>query len=147
MRFYRHWRNLVPLTPQEKLAYVLVRVQEKMKTARVSKRLKKVLCTMYLAIGRPLPLFLRSFYILQIYRQAVYVPQRYTGRALLIKGEKRSYHPHFDWRELIVGELEMQEVSCNHSDIIKEEFIQCWAETLKMSLHKAQLRERASCPA
>jgi amino acid adenylation domain-containing protein len=136
----RHWRNLATLGRQEKLAYVLVRVQGKIKA---SKMLRKVLCKMYVSLGYPLPLFLRSPYIIDIYRKAApaYVPQPYARRVLLFKGEKRGYDPRLDWQMLLVGELEMHEVPGNHLDMTKELYIQVWAPLLKACLDKAQARK------
>jgi aspartate racemase len=138
----RHWRHLAALGLHEKLAYILVRVQGKV---HASKLLKKVLCKGYVSLGYPLPSSLRSPYILAIYHQAVqdYVPQPYPGWVILFKGATRSYDSLFDWQKLIVGELEMHEVPGAHLDITKEPYIQCWAETLKACLDKAQLRETA----
>jgi thioesterase domain-containing protein len=94
-------------------------------------------------IGYPLPPSLRSPYILAIYHHAAqdYIPQPYAGRVILFKGKTRAYDPLFDWQTLIVGELEMHEVPGEHLDMIKEPYIQFWAETLNTCLHKAQSRE------
>jgi hypothetical protein len=44
----RHLRTLASLGPQEKPAYVLVRVQGKIKASKI---LKKILCTVYVSIA------------------------------------------------------------------------------------------------
>ncbi len=137
---HHHLRNLALLGPQEKLAYVLVRVKGRIKSKITGKILKKVLCKVYLSMGRSIPPSLRSPYILDIYRRAglKYVAQPYPGRVILFKAEKRSYHPLFDWPKLIVGELETHQVPGDHLDLREEPYIHFWAEPLRACLHKAQ---------
>jgi thioesterase domain-containing protein len=133
----RHWRHLAALEFQEKLAYILVRVKGKITE---SKMLKKVLSKVYVSLGHHLPPSLRSPYILDIYRKAThdYSPQSYQGRVILFKSETCSSDPLLDWQKLIVGELEMHELPGEHLDMIKEQYIPVWAETLQACLHKAQ---------
>jgi thioesterase domain-containing protein/acyl carrier protein len=150
----RHLRNLALLGPQEKLAYVLVKVKDRSKSkimhmiTRTSKILKKVLCKVYLSMGRSIPPSLRSPYILDIYRQARrnYVPQLYPGRAIYFKAEKRSSDQQLNWGRLIAGGLEAYEMPGDHVDMIKEPNAHFWAEKLKACLYKAQSKEASRQP-
>ncbi len=137
---HRHLRNLALLGPQEKLAYVLVRVKDRIKSKITGKILKKVLCKVYLSMGRSIPPSLRSPYILDIYRQARrnYVPQLYPGRAIYFKSEKRSSDHQLNWGRLIAGGLEAYEVPGDHLDLCEKPYIHFWAEPLRACLHKAQ---------
>jgi len=139
---HRHLCNLAPLGAQEKLAYILVRVRGKIteKTARISKILKKPVSKLCLAMGRRLPLSLRSYYILDIYFRARrnYVPQLYRGMAVYIKSEKRSSDHQLNWSRLFTGGLEVHEIPGDHLDLVKEPCVRVWAEKLKDVLQTAQ---------
>jgi len=88
-KVHRHMRNVAVLGAQEKLVYILVRVRGKIteRTARIGAILKKGVSKVCLAMGCPLPLLVRSYYILDIYGKAHrnYVPQLYAGSAIYIK--------------------------------------------------------------
>ena len=149
---HRHLRNLALPGPQEKLAYVLVRVKGTIKgkikerTERINKILKKAVCKICLVMDRPIPFSLRSAYILDIYYQARrnYVPQLYPGRAIYFKSEKRSSDHQLNWGRLIAGGLESYEAPGDHVDMIKQPNAHFWAEKLKACLYKVQSKE-ASC--
>src|SRR5262249_22246415 len=129
---YRHVHNLASLGLQEKLAYILVRLQGQIqyRAVMVSTFLKKILCMGYLTMNYPLPPSLRSLYILDIYRQAmkIYMPQVYAGRVILFTGKECAHHDQVNWQKLLVGDPEIHEIPGNHLDISKEPHIQVWAE-------------------
>src|SRR3970282_253346 len=137
-------RNLAPLAAHEKLAYILVRARGKIteRTARVSKIFKKLLCKLYSAMGRAIPLFLRSAYILDIYGEALrnYVPQPYPGPAIWFKAKKRFHDPRLDWNRLLSGKLDVYELPGDHLELVQESYVRLWAEKLKDALQRAQLR-------
>jgi thioesterase domain-containing protein len=137
-----HLRNLAPLGAQEKLAYMAVRVRAKIteRTARINKIFKKVACKVYIAMGYPLPPFLRSPYILDVYQRALqnYLPQPYPGSAIYIKSEKRSSDHRLNWTSLIAAGLEVHEVLGDHMDVVKEPYANVWAKKLRIWLDTAQ---------
>jgi amino acid adenylation domain-containing protein len=135
---YRHLHNLALLRLQEKLTYVLERVNGKIVSTQPVA--KKVACKVYLGMGCLLPVCLRSFYILEVYHQATraYVPQSYPGRVILFKGEERPNDYRLNWERLVAGGLEIHEVTGNHVDMLREPHIQVWAEQLRDHLHKGQ---------
>ena len=51
-----------------------------------------------------------------------YVPQRYPGRAIYIKGEMRPSAHLLAWSRLVDQGLEVQVVPGNHADVIKEPY-------------------------
>ena len=137
----RHLRNLARLGALEKLAYVLVRVRQKITEmpGRIRKIPKNGVCKIYLAMGCPLPLSLRSYYILEIYDNAHrnYVPQFYPGVAVYIKSEKRASDHQLNYERAIAGGLEVHEIPGGHLDLIQEPYVRVWAEKLKDALQKA----------
>jgi oxalate---CoA ligase len=147
-KVHRSLHNLALLGPQDKLAYVLVRVKGTIKdkikerTERINKILKKAVCKICLVMDRPIPFSLRSAYILDIYYQARrnYVPQLYPGRAIYFKSEKRSSDHRLNWDRLIAGGLEVYEVPGDHMEIIKKENAEVWAKRLKSCLSAAQAK-------
>ena len=144
--FRRHWRHLARMGTPEKLAYVLIRVKWKVVNQvqrlirPINKILRKIVWKVYLARRRPLPPSLRSPCVLDIYHRArlKYLPQRYPGRALYIKGEMRPSAHLLAWSRLVAEGLEIQVVPGNHADVIKEPYAHLWAEKLKACLRAAQ---------
>jgi thioesterase domain-containing protein len=143
---YRHLHNVDVLqTQRAKLAYILVRVMGTIKgkinekTARIRKILKKGVCKVYLAVGRRIPLSLRSFYILEIYYKARrnYKPRLYPGAVIYVKSENRSTEHRLNWAKLIAGGLEIHEIPVDHLDLTKESAVRVWADPLITGLQRA----------
>ncbi len=139
-------RHLGQVGALEKLTYVSSRVKWKVNDEiqqlmrPINKILKKVVWKAYLAKGRRIPLSLRSPYILDIYHQArsKYVPKRYPGRAIYIKGEANSVDHVGAWSRLMIEGMEVYEITGDHADVIKEPHAHLWAEKLKTWLRDAQ---------
>jgi len=142
----RHLRNLAPLGAHEKLAYILVRVRGIVKgkiekaAVMVSKTFKQTVCKLYPAVGCPIPISLRNYYVLDIYYRAEqnYLPQPYPGMGLYIACEKRSADHQLNWARVITGGLEVHEISADHPDLVKQPHVRHWAEKLKEALQRAQ---------
>jgi len=145
-RMRRHYRNLAALGNEKKLAYFWVRGKGIIKAkiwdekTRISENLKKALWKVCLALGRPLPVSVRSPYILNIYRRALrnYVPRQYTGRVVLFKGESRADNYLRHWRKYLLGEITIHDLPGNHMQLREEPYIHLWAEKLKACLEEAQ---------
>jgi thioesterase domain-containing protein len=140
----RHLRNLVMLRPRDKLVYILVRIGAKIKErtpriSKISRTSKRILCKFYPAMGRSIPLFLRSDYILDMYGGALrsYVPQPYPGPPICFTA-KCSHDPRLDWGRLLTGELAVYELPGDHLDLVSESYVRLWAEKLKDALQRAQ---------
>jgi len=149
---HRHFRNLALLGRREKFTYLRMRVTGIMKgkidemRAKISKILGKIICNGYLLIGHPIPISLRSSYILDIYSQARqnYVPVPYSGRATYIKSEKRSDAHRLKWNKLFVEGMDLYEIPGDHVDLTQEHYVSVWAEHLKSCLRMAQTIKSAA---
>jgi aspartate racemase len=143
--FARHSCTLALLGPREKLAYVLERVEGKLKKRlkRIERTIKKIACRLSLGIGGRVPSALRMFYFLEAGGQAAqkYVPHVYAGRVILFQSQDCSPDLQLDWGRLATEGLEVYEVSGGHLDIIRGPHIQilgaklgtCLSETRQQS--------------
>ena len=138
---YRHLRNLAPLRPQEKLSYLLVRITGKLKetTRNIMNILKNPACKVYIGLSYPLPIALRSCYILNIYQQARrnYISEAYRGQLVIFKAAEESRDLR-GWEKLASGGLEIHEVPGDHLNVLREPHVQVWAAQLRACLQRAQ---------
>jgi len=104
--------------------------------------IKPMLMRTALAFGMRLPVFLRSTYIFTVYGRALgeYVPRPYTGPALLLKGDTRTYRLNADWPQLLTGPSQLFTVEAEHLQMPDGRYIPLWAEPLKGALVEAQQR-------
>lgn len=127
----RHFRELAPLGPQEKLSYALVRVKHRIIGLRgkFSWLARKVLCE---AFGCPLPLAHRTHYLATIYQRAarVYVPKRHRGPVILFKTQGRYRDRELGWGKHLAEGLEIHDLETDHDNVFKEPYIQTFAEKL-----------------
>ena len=144
----RHFRNLGMLGPKKRIAYILAKTKRKITgtaltlSAPLRKMLKTVVCKIYLKSGYPLPLSLRSFYILEIYRRALkkYVPKAYDGGTCHLHVQKNPGDSKI-WKKLALRGIESQEVGGSHSEVLNEPYLKTWAEELKDQLDRTQSRD------
>jgi hypothetical protein len=112
-------------------------------SAPFRKMFKIAACKAYLGFGYPLPLSLRSFYILGVYVQALknYVPKVYAGRLILFitQGNFRASQM---WKKLALQGIESHQLHGDHTGVLNEPYMQAWAEQLKDQLDRAQSRDR-----
>ena len=111
-------------------------------SAPLRKMLKTVACKIYLKFGYPLPLSLRSFYILEIYRRALkkYVPKAFDGALVIFMSEDNLGDSKI-WKKLALRGIESQEVAGSHSEVLNEPYLKTWAEELKDQLDRTQSRD------
>ncbi len=135
----RHIRELAPLGPQEKLSYALVRVKNRIMEfqRKTSWFARRVLCE---SLGYPLPLALRAHYLWTIYQRAarVYAPKLYRGPVILFKTQGRYRDGELGWGKHIVEQLEINELDTDHDNVLKEPYVQIFAERLKARLSEAR---------
>jgi aspartate racemase len=100
---------------------------------------KTAACKLYLGFGYPLPLSLRHFYILGVYRQALknYVPKVYAGRLIIFLPEGNLRASQI-WKKLALRGIEIHEVHGSHAGVLDEPYVKAWAEQLKDQLDRAQ---------
>ncbi len=103
----------------------------------VRKRSQALASRMYLALGLVLPDRLRSQYILDVYFSALdgYRPAVYTGHVVLFRGKRT-------WAPILLGRVDVHEVSGSHTDILQEAQVNAWAPILKPYLLQAQAATR-----
>jgi aspartate racemase len=141
-RLHRYVRTLKALEPRQKVTYVVGGIKRRFKE-RIFNPAKKIAqksaCRFYFGIGYPLPVGLRSPYILDVYDQAVggYVPNIHTGRVIVFKPTGDSVSPE-RWESFAVAGLEVYEVPGKHTDVVnKESHVALWARQLRTSLESA----------
>src|SRR4029453_15571739 len=88
--------------------------------------------------GYPIPLSLRSFYILALYQQAIraYKPYVYPGRILLLQSTEKTSEPQARWEAPGAGGVESHVVPGDHQTILHEPQIKVWATLLGLQLEK-----------
>jgi oxalate---CoA ligase len=138
--------NLRQLELKEWLAYLLER--GKIGKARAETRLKKMVCKLYLGLGRPLPPAFREMQETTRSRLNPYIPRNYPGKIILFRPSqqpKSCYHL-FDmgWSGLAAGGLKIYEVPGRFGAIITEPNVQVMAERLQLCLQTAQTALRSN---
>lgn len=70
-----------------------------------------------------------------------YVPQVYSGRAILFRSESQSLYtdryPELGWRDLVAGGIEIQDIPGTHMTLIKEPHVRVLAEKLQFWIDNA----------
>jgi len=141
----RHLRTLAQLCPEEGLNYVWARMCGSAYGGILSlkcfakKIAMKAACRIYLAMRRPLPIFLHETYLLELYQRArqAYVPKAYAGRITIFKAERDSREVS-GWKTIAAEGVEIHEVPGDHDSVLNTPCGSAWAELLKNSLTKAQ---------
>jgi acyl carrier protein len=142
-KLHRYVRTLKAREPRHRLAYVVAGITGKIKENVLFPAMKivnKAACKFYLGIGYPLPIALRSYYILDVYAHAVsgYEPDIYPGRVIVFKPAEESISVQL-WETLAGHGLEVYEVPGQHGDVVnKETHVRLWAEQLKNCLERAR---------
>jgi thioesterase domain-containing protein len=141
-------RTLKTLEPRQKVTYIFSGVKRKIEENFLHPAktfTQKIACRLYVGLGYPLPVGLRSRYILEVYDQAVsrYVPGIYSGRVIVFEPAEDFVDPR-GWEGLAVDGLEVHEVPGSHCDVVtKEDHVRVWAGQLKAHLASAQSSVRA----
>src|SRR5262249_48684474 len=99
-----------------------------------------------LGMGLRMPAFVRSPYILDVYKKARknYVPQRYDGQVLLFQTKSRSSKWRQDWQEILQGGFETHELEGDHMELRQGSQVHLWAAILRDSLLRAQTDARTN---
>jgi thioesterase domain-containing protein len=131
VRAFRHLNNLLRLKLKEKLTYVKQRLISKSN------------------VDNTLPLFQGNnespLHEAHLKANRDYVPQVYSGRAILFRSEPLegwlewwSVDPQLGWGGLFTEGLEVHEVPGNHVNMFSEPYVRVLAEKLQASLDQAQ---------
>jgi hypothetical protein len=112
-------------------------------TLPVEETIKIAICNAYRYLGRPLPLSLRGFYLMDIYIKAIesYTPELYRGRLTLCHSDKVLYCRQSEVSCLARGGAEAYEVpGAGHENIVEEPHVKVWAQYLKMCLDQVHAK-------
>ncbi|MFH2064712.1 MAG: amino acid adenylation domain-containing protein [Pseudomonadota bacterium] len=104
-------------------------------------KIKLMVCLLFRGMGLSVPLKLRNFYSLQMYKRIskYYMPQSYKGKAFLIKSTLDFHQTESFWQNYITEDLEIHEVPGRHLDMFKDPYAhQILAQEFKKCLNKAQ---------
>ncbi|HWO41818.1 MAG TPA: amino acid adenylation domain-containing protein [Candidatus Eisenbacteria bacterium] len=140
-RVSRHSQALKARGPKERLTYLIERSGAKLKQcpAIIKRVARQAVCRTYLALGRPIPSSLRSFYILGVYGRAMenYLPKKYPGELIVFNAARSTNHPE-RWAALAGGGFRFHTAPGNHQEVLREHCARAWAEQLKVYLERAQ---------
>ena len=139
-------RVIASLRPGEKWCYVLKKTQERavqaMRLARdlVQNIAQEVTLKTSLMLGVPIPVALRSSYILEIYDNAIssYTTRRYEGNVVLFSGHSYSQSLRRQWFDLYGAELKIHEMQGDHHTVLEEPNVGIWAKELKTCLDRRE---------
>jgi thioesterase domain-containing protein/aryl carrier-like protein len=136
----RHRQRVVGLPLSEQAAYIWARavqwVGQILKIQTTAERSKTVVYKCCFMLDRPVPVFARSRYILDVYKRARegWEPKPYGGRTILFKGAARRYESVGDWEQLLTGDLQVHVVNATHTELRENPHVGLWAEQLKAAL-------------
>lgn len=82
--------------------------------------------SIFRALGKPLPVSIRNFHIIDTYDRAVirYKTKSYAGRVTQIKTHGSPGSADMGWAELVTGELLLRDCVGDHYSMIKEPHVQ-----------------------
>jgi thioesterase domain-containing protein len=138
-----HFGQLARLGVRDRINYFRVRAESRVHTAIgriLSPTVKALVCKACLRLHWRLPAFVRTFYILGIYRNALerYAPSPFHGRAVYFKSTTRWRAHQESWSRVTAGGLVVHEVPGDHTTIIRQENARPWAERLAQCIAEAQ---------
>ena len=144
----RHVDEVSTLSLTDTLAYVRVRAADRLRRIAhgFTHPTKSVVCRWHVWTGRRIPLSLRIFYVLQIYRNArrKYVARPYAGDMVYIQCAAHSGGQIARWRSVIGGSMQLCDVPGDHVAIVREPFATLWVETLKTRLDAVRAAARSN---
>ncbi|AFZ07951.1 amino acid adenylation domain protein [Oscillatoria nigro-viridis PCC 7112] len=104
----------------------------------------RILCNLYRAVGRPLPIYLENFTHRELNHQALknYVGGVYPGRASIFKAvesaEASGADRELGWGGVITGGIEVHEIPSNHLGMLKEPHVRILGEKLQAAVDRFQ---------
>jgi aspartate racemase len=145
-RVINQGRTLETLNFKEKLTYLSQKTFQKIKSKvnykYIAYVMKIIICSVYVRLGRPLPLSFRNYYLYTYNSTRAlqsYVPEVYPGKAVLFFSDKILSRSYEEWNSLITGGIEIYKVpGAGHLDILREPYVGIWAKQLSDHLKKAR---------
>ncbi|MEG4939661.1 amino acid adenylation domain-containing protein [Microcoleus sp. F4-D5] len=105
---------------------------------------RRILCKLYRAIGRPLPIYLENFSHAELNNHALrhYVAGVYPGRASIFKAVESAAASGADrelgWGEVVKGGIEVYDIPSDHLGMLKEPHVQILGEKLQAAVDRFQ---------
>ena len=102
--------------------------------------IQKVVYKTYLWLGFPIPVSLRSRYILEIYARATksYTVKVYSGDMILFFGHDYPQHLRMDWSKRSTGSVRMHNLPGDHVGVLDDINVKVWAERLASYLESLE---------
>ena len=124
--------------PTRDAAYLITRTENMIKrririiVSLVCRVARRIIINSALKWGRPIPVGLRSSYILDVYDDAIryYCPTLYRGQIIIVKAAEDNRNPE-TWSHLAGKGVEIHIVPGNHQNILREPYVGAWLEKLK----------------
>jgi thioesterase domain-containing protein len=145
--YRRHLHVLSSLQPIDKWNYLQVRVGAKVKeTVRwafepVKRIIRRIVCKVSIRFGHPIPVIMRSPYILEIYRKAIrrYEVQPLNENIVLFVTHDFPENLRINWSVRSTGSVTIHEVPGDHTSVLDDIQVKVWAEKLKSCLDAARV--------
>jgi aspartate racemase len=137
LRSDNHWDNLPSRVIGRMTGHLL-------NLAGSAKRATQIIiCKMCERFAVPIPVSLRSLYILEIYRQAIqdYVPRPFQGNMVLFFGEDVPRHRQVHWCKQSTGSVAIHYVPGDHTTVLQEMNVKVWAGHLATCLEALELEQ------
>jgi thioesterase domain-containing protein len=105
-----------------------------------NKSTRKFICNACIKHKRPIPVVLRTEYIINIYRDAIrrYRPAPYKGHTLMISSSSALREPGNNWYIENTKDIRVCELQGDHDNIVKKPLSKIWAQKLKEELEQSQ---------
>ena len=105
----------------------------------VLKPLKRFLTRWHLRRGRPVPLWLRSFYLIDIYDHAAmaYQPRPYDGRLTVFRAQEAWGPSDLGWQATCGRKVDVEVVPGDHYSMIQEPQVEQLSKKLDCALRAA----------
>jgi thioesterase domain-containing protein len=141
-RLPRHWKALKQREPNERLAYIGEKISLIVGQAR--RVFWRILYQSFL-LDRPILVTSKNLSTVYDYALRNHMPQKYPGRAVLLRSKEGTIGDCDDsergWTGMLAGGLEIHEVPGDHMTMLNEPQVRKVAERLTECLHKAQLED------
>jgi thioesterase domain-containing protein len=138
----RQLAQLDKLPLKSKLAYIWARIVNLFNKhiEQCKKNIRRLQYRFYLVAGRPIPVHLRSTYLVDLYIKAArhYLPATFNGRVVLFLGTDSRAKRRVYWRKLVGENLEIHELPGSHIELVRGTQVQEFAGKLKRCLESVQ---------
>jgi aspartate racemase len=148
----RHRRAVADLAPLDKIHYLLTRTSGQIKQiysnliTPIKKVAQKLIWRTCIWCKVPIPEPIRSPYILEIYRKAIwhYTPSQHNENVVIFWTQDYSDRLRSKWSDLCRGARAFHEVPGDHVTVLNEPNVGVWAKEIKKYIDTANLAQSDS---